>query len=62
MDKITTLFTDGHYYNIREIERGAGIRKLKIYEFLKGSAKFSASEVNAILRFVKKRNYVAKIV
>lgn len=40
-------------YNVRFIEEKAGIRKYKLYEFLKGRAEITKEEALSVLSFIK---------
>jgi hypothetical protein len=40
-------------FNVNFIEKGAGLRNLKLYEFLKGTTNLTDSEALSVLNFVK---------
>ena len=40
-------------YNLRYIEQETGLRKLKLYEFVKGKTNLSDAEATTVLSFIK---------
>lgn len=52
-EQVKQLFRKGHPFNISRIEQQAGIRRLKVYEFLKGQRDISNEDCATILSIVK---------
>jgi hypothetical protein len=47
------LFTTNHIFNLSAIERKAGLRKLKLHEFVNGKAELSERECLKINKIVE---------
>lgn len=47
-------------YNLRYIEKNTGLRKLKLYSFLKGKEKLTDSEALSVLSFIKTESKLKK--
>lgn len=52
-EQVKQLFKKGHPFNISRIEYMAGIRRLKVYEFLKGKRDLNNDECLTILNIAK---------
>ena len=52
-DKLKQLFTTNHIFNLSAIERKAGLRKLKLHEFVNGKAELSERECLKINKIVE---------
>lgn len=52
-DSIKQLFTTNHIFNLSAIERKAGLRKLKLHEFVNGKAELSERECLKINKIVE---------
>ena len=59
-NKIKKNIQPGGIYNVNFIEKGAGLRNLKLYEFLKGSTKLTDEEALSVLTFVKNATRLQK--
>ena len=60
MEQIRELFKSNHVFNLSAIERKAGIRKLKLHEFVNGKAELSHSECMKINKIVENATKLQK--
>ena len=60
MKQIKELFKGNHVFNLSAIERKAGIRKLKLHEFVNGKAELSHSECMKINKIVENATKLQK--
>jgi hypothetical protein len=60
MEQIRELFKGQHVFNLSAIERKAGIRKLKLHEFVNGKAELSYSECMKINKIVENATKLQK--
>ena len=51
--QLKQLFTTNHIFNLSAIERKAGLRKLKLHEFVNGKAELSERECLKINKIVE---------
>ena len=51
--QLKQLFTTNHIFNLSAIERKAGMRKLKLHEFVNGKAELSERECLKINKIVE---------
>ena len=59
-DKLHQLLTSDHVFNLSAIERKAGLRKLKLHEWVKGVTYLDESDVLKITKLLKNANKVEK--
>ncbi|MFN8992767.1 MAG: hypothetical protein ACK5X3_03730 [Pseudomonadota bacterium] len=59
-DKLHQLLTSDHVFNLSAIERKAGLRKLKLHEWVKGVTYLEESDVLKITKLLKNANKVEK--
>jgi hypothetical protein len=60
MEQLRQLFKGQHVFNLSAIERKAGIRKLKLHEFVNGKAELSYSECMKINKIVENATKLQK--
>jgi hypothetical protein len=60
MEQLRQLFKANHVFNLSAIERKAGIRKLKLHEFVNGKAELSHSECLKINKIVENATKLQK--
>jgi hypothetical protein len=60
MEQLKQLFKANHVFNLSAIERKAGIRKLKLHEFVNGKAELSHSECLKINKIVENATKLQK--
>jgi hypothetical protein len=60
MEQLRQLFKSNHVFNLSAIERKAGIRKLKLHEFVNGKAELSHSECMKINKIVENATKLQK--
>jgi hypothetical protein len=60
MEQLKQLFKANHVFNLSAIERKAGIRKLKLHEFVNGKAELSHSECMKINKIVENATKLQK--
>ena len=60
MEQIKELFKGNHVFNLSAIERKAGLRKLKLHEFVNGTAKLSDRECMKINKIVENATKIQK--
>jgi hypothetical protein len=60
MEQLKQLFKGQHVFNLSAIERKAGIRKLKLHEFVNGKAELSHSECMKINKIVENATKLQK--
>jgi hypothetical protein len=60
MEQLRQLFKANHVFNLSAIERKAGIRKLKLHEFVNGKAELSYSECMKINKIVENATKLQK--
>ena len=58
--QLRQLFKANHVFNLSAIERKAGIRKLKLHEFVNGKAELSHSECMKINKIVENATKLQK--
>ena len=58
-EQIKSLLGSG-LFNIRKVEAQAGIRKYKLYEYIKDSVKLSALEEQRVLGILRSANKLQK--
>jgi hypothetical protein len=58
--QLKQLFKANHVFNLSAIERKAGIRKLKLHEFVNGKAELSHSECLKINKIVENATKLQK--
>jgi hypothetical protein len=58
--QLRQLFKSNHVFNLSAIERKAGIRKLKLHEFVNGKAELSHSECMKINKIVENATKLQK--
>jgi hypothetical protein len=59
-EQLKQLFKSNHVFNLSAIERKAGIRKLKLHEFVNGKAELSHSECLKINKIVENATKLQK--
>jgi hypothetical protein len=59
-EQLRQLFKANHVFNLSAIERKAGIRKLKLHEFVNGKAELSHSECLKINKVVENATKLQK--
>jgi hypothetical protein len=59
-EQLRQLFKGQHVFNLSAIERKAGIRKLKLHEFVNGKAELSHSECLKINKIVENATKLQK--
>jgi hypothetical protein len=59
-EQLKQLFKANHVFNLSAIERKAGIRKLKLHEFVNGKAELSHSECMKINKIVENATKLQK--
>jgi hypothetical protein len=59
-EQLKQLFKGQHVFNLSAIERKAGIRKLKLHEFVNGKAELSHSECLKINKIVENATKLQK--
>ena len=59
-DKLHQLLTSDHVFNLSAIERKAGLRKLKLHEWVKGTTYLDEKDVLKISKLLKNANKVEK--
>jgi hypothetical protein len=59
-EQLKQLFKGQHVFNLSAIERKAGIRKLKLHEFVNGKAELSHSECMKINKIVENATKLQK--
>ena len=60
MEQLKQLFKGQHVFNLSAIERKAGIRKLKLHEFVNGKAELSERECLKINKIVENATKLQK--
>ena len=60
MEQLRQLFKANHVFNLSAIERKAGIRKLKLHEFVNGKAELSERECLKINKIVENATKLQK--
>jgi hypothetical protein len=60
MEQIKQLFKGQHVFNLSAIERKAGLRKLKLHEFVNGKAELSERECLKINKIVENATKLQK--
>lgn len=60
MEQLKQLFKGEHVFNLSAIERKAGIRKLKLHEFVNGKAELTYSECMKINKIVENATKLQK--
>jgi hypothetical protein len=59
-EQLKQLFKANHVFNLSAIERKAGIRKLKLHEFVNGKAELSERECMKINKIVENATKLQK--
>jgi len=59
-EQLKQLFTTNHIFNLSAIERKAGLRKLKLHEFVNGKAELSERECMKINKIVENATKLQK--
>jgi hypothetical protein len=60
MEQLKQLFKGQHVFNLSAIERKAGLRKLKLHEFVNGKAELSHSDCLKINKIVENATKLQK--
>ena len=58
--RLTKVLQSPHIFNLTKIEEKAGLRKLKLIEFSKGTTKLDEVETNAVLECIKNATKLQK--